>query len=135
VTLTRNTCTLIVTIICIFLLIATNRVQANTNNYEFQLIEDVFQIGNRVVIPVRLLDKSTGDLVTNAMIFANRIDMTPDGKPDRDSELAALNSTEPGLYLFRTNLLEIGNWQLTLVAMIPGAEGIIEGRMVLKAVP
>jgi len=134
-TLSKNKYTLISAIICLFLLISVTPVRADINIYEFQLIEDEFQIGNRVVIPVRLLDISTGELVPDAIIFANRIDMTPEGRPERDSDLAALPSSEPGIYVFRTNLLEVGNWQLMLVAMLPGITGMVEGRMVLKAVP
>ena len=113
----------------------TTPVLGNSDDYVFQLVESELPVGNRIEFSVRIINRATGEPVTDAMIFANRIDMTPDGKPDRDTHLAALSTEIPGIYRFRANLVEAGNWQLTLLAMIPGAESMIEGRMILKAVP
>ncbi len=106
----------------------------NPDNYIFELIDDEVPVGNRIEFSVRILHKATGEPVTDAMIFADRIDMTPDGKPNRSTELAALSSDTPGIYRYRANMVEAGNWQLTLMTMIPGAPGMIEGKMILKAI-
>lgn len=121
----------------IFLLWAGTFLQVfgNSDNYLFELIEDELPVGNRIEFSVRIINKDTGDPITDAMIFADRIDMTPDGKPDRSTQLAALSSDVPGIYRYRANLVEAGNWQLTLMTMIPGAPGLVEGKMILKVVP
>jgi len=106
----------------------------NPDNYIFELIEDEVPVGNRIEFSVRILHKAKGESVSDAMIFSDRIDMTPDGKPDRTIHLAALNSDTPGIYRYRANMVEAGNWQLTLMTMIPGAPGMIEGKMILKAI-
>ena len=107
---------------------------ANPEDYHFQLIEDEVPIGNRIEFSVRILHKATGEPVTDAMIFADRLDMTPEGKPDRSTHLAALTSDTPGIYRYRANMVEAGNWQLTLMTMIPGASTMVEGKMILKAI-
>jgi hypothetical protein len=106
----------------------------NPENYLFELLENEVPVGNRIEFSVRIINKTTGELVTDAMIFADRIDMTPDGNPDRSTQLAALNSDTPGIYRYRANLVVSGNWQLTLMTMIPGEPMMVEGKMVLKAI-
>jgi hypothetical protein len=127
---------LVFSTILFFLLLAglTIPVFGNPDHYIFELIEDEVPVGNRIEFSVRIIHKETNEPVMDAMIFADRIDMTPDGKPDRSTELAALSSDTPGIYRYRANLVEAGNWQLTLMTMIPGAQGLVEGKMILKAV-
>jgi len=122
------------TLIFLLLVGLTIPVFGNPDHYFFELIEDEVPVGNRIEFSVRIIHKETNEPITDAMIFANRIDMTPDGKPDRSTELAALSSDTPGVYRYRANLVEAGNWQLTLMTMIPGAQGLVEGKMILKAV-
>ncbi len=106
----------------------------NPDNYIFELINDEVPLGNRIEFSVQILHKATGEPVTDAMIFADRLDMTPEGKPDRSTHLAALTSDTPGIYRYRANMVEAGNWQLTLMTMIPGAPTMVEGKMILKAI-
>jgi hypothetical protein len=108
---------------------------ADVNNYEFRLVENETQKGKHIHIAVHLINNITGELIPDAMIFANRIDMSPDGMAAKNAPLAALPSPEPGIYLFRADLAIEGNWQLSLAAMIPDVDGIVEGRMVLKVLP
>jgi hypothetical protein len=110
-------------------------VQADIKNYEFKLTDGEKQKGKHIHISVHLINKITGESIPDAMIFANRIDMSPDGMADKNAPLAALPSPEPGIYLFRADLLISGNWQLSLAAMIPNVDGIVEGKMILKVLP
>jgi hypothetical protein len=45
------------------------------------------------------------------------------------------NSTEPGVYRFKTDLMMQGRWQLSLGAKVQGEEGAVETKLVLKALP
>jgi hypothetical protein len=74
-------------------------------------------------------------LVPDAVIFATRIDMAPDGMETMAAPIEALPSTEPGVYRFKTNLMMAGGWRLSLGAKIQGETGTIENKLVLKAVP
>lgn len=110
-------------------------VLADIKNYEFQLVHTNVKQGDGAIIAARLVDGRSGKTVSNAVIFATRIDMTPDGMPTMTAPIEALPSTEPGVYRFKTNLTMEGGWQLSLAAKIQGENGTLESRLVLKAVP
>jgi hypothetical protein len=87
------------------------------------------------MVSVRLVDKLTGKEVPDAVIFAMRIDMAPDGMPTMTAPIEALPSTEPGIYRFKTNLTMEGGWQLSLGAKIQGETGTLQNKLILRAVP
>jgi hypothetical protein len=108
---------------------------ADVKDYEFRLVQNQVKKGDGAIVAVRLLNKKTGKAVPDAVIFAKRIDMAPDGMPTMDSPLEQLPSTEPGVYRFKTNLSMAGGWQLSLGAKVQGEEGTVENKLVLKALP
>jgi len=108
---------------------------ADIKDYEFQLTQNELKQGDGVVVTVRLIDKRTGKAVPDAVIFASRIDMEPDGMATMSSKLVAVPTTEPGSYSFRTNLTMEGGWRLSLGAKVQGEDGTLENRLILKATP
>ena len=78
---------------------------------------------------------SSGKPVPDAVIFAQRIDMAPDGMEMMASPIEAVPSTEPGTYRFKTNLVMAGGWRLSLGAKVQGETGTLENKLILKAVP
>jgi hypothetical protein len=108
---------------------------ADVKDYEFQLVQSDLKKGDGAVIAVRLVNKKTGRPVPDAVIFAKRIDMAPDGMATMDSPLEALPSTEPGTYRFKTSLTMAGRWQLSLGAKVQGEAGSLESKLVLKVLP
>jgi hypothetical protein len=111
----------------------TGPASADVKDYEFQLVQREMKMG-RAVVAVRLVDKRSGKPVPDAVIFAKRIDMAPDGMLTMDSPLEQVPSTEPGVYRFETNLTMAGGWQLSLGAKVQGENGTVENKLVLKAV-
>ena len=105
---------------------------ADLKDYEFQLVEKELKQGEAEVA-VRLLHTPSGQAVPNAVIFAKRIDMGPDGMETMESPIEAMPSTEPGVYRFKTNLTMAGNWALSLGAKVQGETGTLENKLVLKA--
>lgn len=108
---------------------------ADIKDYEFLLAEREFKEGSDVVVAVHLVDRRSGALVPDAVIFASRLDMQPDGMATMTSGLAAMPSTEPGKYRFKADLSMEGGWRLSLAAKLQGEEGTLEGRLVLRAIP
>jgi hypothetical protein len=106
---------------------------ADIKDYEFQLAQSEMKKGDGAVVEVRLVDKRTAKPVPDAVIFARRIDMAPDGMPTMTAPLEQLPSTEPGVYRFRTNLMMEGGWRLSLGAKVQGETGTVEDKLVLKA--
>lgn len=108
---------------------------ADIKDYEFQLTQKGLKQGDGVIVTVRLIDKRTGKAVPDAVIFASRIDMEPDGMATMAAKLEPLPSPAPGSYSFRTNLIMEGGWRLSLAAKVQGEDGTVESRLILKATP
>ncbi len=107
---------------------------ADIKDYEFQLVEQTVKKGD-TTISVRLVRKPDGKPVPNAVIFATRLDMAPDGMQEMATKIEPMPSTEPGVYKFKATLSMAGGWQLSLGAKVQGETGTVENKLVLKATP
>ena len=107
---------------------------ADIKDYEFQLVEKTLKEGE-AVLSVRLIDKKSGKPVPDAVIFASRLDMAPDGMAAMTTKLETLPPTDPGIYRFKTNLSMQGRWQLSLGAKVQGETGTLENKLILEATP
>ncbi len=105
---------------------------ADIKDYEFQLIDKEVKEG-QAVVTVKLIQKSTGKAIPDAVIFAKRIDMGPDQMEAMTAPLDLLPSSEPGIYRFKTDLTMAGQWALTLGAKVQGESGTVENRLIVKA--
>ncbi|WP_068197888.1 FixH family protein [uncultured Reyranella sp.] len=108
---------------------------ADVRDYEFQLVHDQLSQNEATEVGVRLVKKSTGAPVADAVIFASRMDMAPDGMPTMQASLAAVPSAQAGVYRFSTRLEMEGAWQLSLAAKVQGEEGTVVGKLILKVLP
>jgi hypothetical protein len=105
---------------------------ADVKDYEFQLVDKQVKQGE-AVIAVKLVHKPSGRAIPDAVIFAKRIDMGPDGMAMMDSPLQAVASTEPGIYRFKTKLTMAGRWALSLGAKVQGETGTVENKLIVTA--
>ncbi len=103
-------------------------------DHAFELVQGEVKQGEAMV-DVRLVDRRSGKPVSDAVIFARRIDMAPDGMPTMMAPIEPMPSPAPGIYRFKTNLMMEGGWQLSLAAKVQGEVGTVQNRLVLKAVP
>jgi YtkA-like len=107
---------------------------AASQDYEFRLVKSEIKKGD-AVIAVRLINKTTGQPVPDAVMFATRLDMEPEGMQEMVTKVTPVPSSEPGVYQFKANLSMAGGWQLSLGAKIQGETGSLENKLVFKAVP
>jgi hypothetical protein len=107
---------------------------ADIKNYEFRLVTTEAKAGE-ALLDVRLVDKTSGKLVPDAVIFAKRIDMAPDGMETMTSIIELAPSPEPGVYRFKAKLTMAGGWRLSLGAKVQGETGVVENKLVLKVTP
>lgn len=108
--------------------------RADIKDYEFQLVETEAKSG-AVIVSVRLVHLPDGKPVPDAVIFATRLDMAPEGMESMTTSIDAMPSTEPGIYPFKVNLSMQGGWQLSLGAKVQGETETLENKLVLKAKP
>jgi YtkA-like protein len=106
---------------------------AEIKNYEFQLVQPTVQAGADRIVTVRLVDKTTGRSVPDAVIFASRLDMAPEGMQEMVTKLTPMPGTEPGTYRFKANFSMAGHWQLSLGAKVQGETGTVENKLVVTA--
>lgn len=107
---------------------------ADIKDYEFQLVDKTVRKGD-AVISVRLVHKPDGKPVPDAVIFAKRMDMAPDGMETMKTTIEPMPSTEPGIYKFKADVTMEGGWQLSLAAKVQGETGTVENKLVIKATP
>jgi YtkA-like len=107
--------------------------RADIKDYEFQLVDQTIKAGPDKTIAVRLVNKTTGKPVPDAVIFASRLDMTPDGMQEMATKLTPMSGAEPGTYRFKANVSMAGHWQLSLGAKVQGEAGTLENKLVILA--
>ncbi|MBL8580446.1 MAG: FixH family protein [Mesorhizobium sp.] len=115
-------------------IVAFQAAKAAQEDYEFQLVENEIKEGDGAIVAVRLLDKGTGAPVNNAVVFATRMDMAPDGMETMAAPVEALPSEKPGIYRFKTNLMMAGGWRFSIAAKVQGETETVERRLEFKAV-
>ncbi|MFG1288972.1 MULTISPECIES: FixH family protein [Xanthobacter] len=107
---------------------------AAAGDYKFQLVQTDIKKGD-ALIAVRLINKKTGKPVPDAVIFATRLDMAPEGMQEMTTKVTPMPGAEPGTYQFKANLSMAGGWQLSLGAKVQGEADTVESKLVLKALP
>jgi YtkA-like len=112
---------------------ASTAAQADIKDYKFELVDQTVQTGSDKIITVRLMNTKTGKLVPDAVIFATRLDMAPDGMQEMMTKIVPVPGAEPGTYKFKANLSMAGHWQLSLGAKVQGETGTVENKLVITA--
>src|SRR3954447_17974889 len=106
---------------------------ADIKDYKFELVDQSVQAGLDKIITVRLVNTKTGKPVPDAVIFASRLDMAPDGMQEMVTKLTPMPGTEPGTYRFKASFSMAGRWQLSLGAKVQGETGTVENKLVITA--
>ena len=107
--------------------------RADIKDYKFELVDQTIQAGPDKVITVRLTNTKTGKAVPDAVIFAVRLDMAPDGMQEMATKIAPMPGGEPGTYKFKATFGMAGRWQLSLGAKVQGETGTVENKFVITA--
>jgi hypothetical protein len=106
---------------------------ADIKDYKFELLDQTVEAGPDKVITVRLINTKTGKPVPDAVIFATRLDMAPDGMQEMATKIVPVSGGEPGTYKFKATLSMAGRWQLSLGAKVQGEAGSVESKLVVTA--
>jgi len=112
---------------------STNFVLADIRDYEFKLVEPTVAVGKDKIVTVQLVNKKTGKPVPDAVIFASRLDMGPEGMPEMATKIVREPGGEPGSYRFKAAFGMEGKWLLSLGAKVQGETGTVESKLVITA--
>jgi hypothetical protein len=116
------------------LLSAQTTALADIRDYEFKLVREQVKKG-RAIVDIRLIHKPDDRVVSDAIVFAVRLDMAPDDMEQMTSAIEPMKSPEPGLYRFKVDLTDEGRWRISLAAKVQGEAETLQSRLVLKATP
>jgi len=112
----------------------TNIARAEVKDYEFKLIEPTVAVGKDRIVTVQLVNKKTGKMVPDAVIFTTRLDMAPEGMPEMATKIAVEPAAAtPGSYKLKATFGMEGRWQLSLGAKVQGETGTVESKLVISA--
>ena len=106
---------------------------ADIGDYEFKLVEPTVAVGKDKIVTVQLVNKKTGKPVPDAVIFATRLDMGPEGMPEMATRIVREPGGEPGSYRFKAAFGMEGKWLLSLGAKVQGETGTVESKLVITA--
>jgi hypothetical protein len=106
---------------------------AGANDYAFEPVKTEIKKGDDVLVSVRLKHKATGKPVTDAVIVQSRIDMAPDGMAEMAAPLSPVQTNEPGIYSFKTELPMQGRWLLSIAAKVQGEQETVIGKITFRA--
>jgi hypothetical protein len=106
---------------------------AGASDYRFEPVSTDVRNGDVAILAVKLVHLPTGKLVSGAVVFRTRLDMSPDGMAAMTTKHDPLPETEPGIYRFRANLTMAGGWALRLMAKVQGEAETVIGTAVFTA--
>ena len=106
---------------------------AGAEDYALGLVETTRAVGAGAILTVRLTDLHDGTPVEDAVIFATRMDMAPDGMETMTSPVTLLPSEGPGLYRFATDLTMAGGWRFSVAVKVQGEPETVEAELLLQA--
>jgi hypothetical protein len=108
---------------------------AGADDFRFELVSTDHPVGPGAVIELRLTDLRTGAAVADAVIYATRMDMAPDGMATMTSPVTALSAEEAGTYRFATDLTMAGGWRFSVAAKVQGEPETVVAEIELRAMP
>jgi hypothetical protein len=108
---------------------------AGADDYRFELVSTDHKVGSGVVVELLLTDLRTGQPVADAVIYATRMDMAPDGMATMTSPVTAIPADAPGHYHFATDLTMAGGWRFSVAAKVQGEPETVKAELELRAEP
>ena len=108
---------------------------AAPEDYEFKVIESDLPLGDGAILTVAVTDLRTQTPVTDAVIFATRLDMAPDGMATMTAPVAALASDTPGEYRFQANLGMAGAWRFSIAVHLDAETEVLRREIIMHVTP
>ncbi len=114
---------------------ATHAAFAAPQDYEFKVLETELTQGDDTAFTVLVTNLRTPTPVTDAVIFATRLDMAPDGMASMTAPVKALPSDVPGQYRFQADLTMAGAWRFSVAVHFDDESEVIRREVILRVTP
>ena len=117
------------------LLIGVSALWAGADDYRFEIVSTDHRVGSGVTIELRLTDLRTGQPVADAVIYATRRDMAPDGMATMTSPVTVMPVEVPGRHRFATDVTMAGGWRFSVAAKVQGEPETVKAELEVRARP
>jgi hypothetical protein len=117
------------------LFLGTVSARAGADDYRFVLVSTDLKVGAGEVVELLLTDLRSGEPVDDAVIYATRMDMAPDGMATMTSPVTALPADAPGHYRFAADISMAGGWRFSVAAKVQGEAETVTAELELRVVP
>ena len=121
------------TALAVCLALVAQTALAGAKDYTLELVETSRPVGAGAILTVRLTDLRSSTPVEDAVIFATRMDMAPDGMETMTTPVTLLPTEAPGMYRFATDLTMAGNWRFSVAVKVQGEPETVEAELLLQA--
>ena len=121
------------TALAVCLALVAQTALAGAKDYTLELVETSRPVGAGAILTVRLTDLRSSTPVEDAVIFATRMDMAPDGMETMTTPVTLLPTEAPGQYRFSTDLTMAGNWRFSVAVKVQGEPETVEAELLLQA--
>lgn len=91
-------------------------------------------VGKKVRLEVRLTGVAAPPKPNEISIASTRLDMGPAGMAAMTAPVKAVASNVPGVLAFESDLAMAGQWELKIVARVPGVDAPVAGSVIFTAV-
>ncbi len=118
-----------------FTLTAAFGAQAGAKDYSFAIVGTDLQSGEGRAIWVSLKDLRRNLPVSDAVIFATRLDMAPEGMASMKVRVALMPGKDAGIYRMKADLEMSGNWRLQVAAKVQGETETVQAELTLEVQP
>lgn len=108
---------------------------AASADYEFKILHTQLPQGDGAILTLAVTDLRTQGPVTDAVIFATRLDMAPDGMAKMTTPVQALASDVLGQYRFQANLTMAGAWRFSIAVHVDDETDVIRREVILRVTP
>ena len=108
---------------------------AAPSDYEFKILETDLPQGDGAFLTLAVTDLRTQTPVTDAVIFATRLDMAPEGMAKMTTPVEALASNIPGQYRFQADLAMAGVWRFSIAVHFDDETEVIRREVILRVTP
>jgi len=117
------------------LILKVSAAWAGANDYRFEIVPADHRVGSGAIIELLLIDLRTGQPVVDAVIYATRMDMAPDGMANMTTPVTSMPAELPGRYRFATDITMAGGWRFSVAAKIQGEPETVIAKLELRAAP
>jgi len=108
---------------------------AQEPSYRFEPVSSEISVGKAVRVAVRLTGPDGKPVpTTTAALTSTRLDMGPDGMAMMETPLKSIDTDEPGVFAFETDIVMAGRWALTIEVTVRNVSEPIKGEVIYTAV-